>query len=203
MIILIEQKRTIRSFPQGVEIRIVSETCRGHSGIERTTEQIEGEWDEPGIGGRTRQERQSTGGVVEALGCGYLEQAVDIGLGGGVAQPGAEQGAELEGIAEVGLGVEGHFDFGQGRVEIIAPQEVSPTEMGAGVARVEGQGAGEVSLGADSISGKAGVPAHYQGRRIVRGGLDRLGESVPSFVTAAEAGECLASLRQDSRGPPT
>ena len=92
-------------------------------------------------------------------GCGYLEEAVDIGLGSGVAQPGAEQGAQLEGIAEVGLGVEGHFDLDQGRVGIIAPQEVSPTEMGAGVAHIKVQGAGEVGLGACSISRQAGVPA--------------------------------------------
>ena len=91
-----------------------------------------------------------------------MEEAVDIGLGSGVAQPGAEQGAELEGIAEVGLGVEGRFDLDQGRVGIIAPQEVSPTEMGAGVARIKVQGAGEVGLGAGSISRKAGVPARYQ-----------------------------------------
>jgi hypothetical protein len=195
--------RIIRRLPQGIEIRIVSEACRGHSGIERTSEEIEGEWDEPGIVGRTRQECQGAGGVVEAPGCGYLEEAVDIGLGSGVAHPGAEQGAQLESIAEVRLGVEGHFDLGQGRVEIIAPQEVSPTEMGASVARVEVQGAGEVSLGASSISGKAGVPARYQRHRIVRVGLDRLGEGLLSFITAAETGECFGPRRQDAWGPPT
>ena len=121
-------------------------------------------------------------------GCGYLEEAVDIGLGSGVAQPGAEQGAQLEGIAEVGLGVKGRFDLDQGRVGIIAPQEVSPTEMGAGVVRIKVQGAGEVGLGAGSISRKAGVPTRYQRNRIVRvGGLDRLGEGLLSFVTARAA----------------
>jgi hypothetical protein len=48
-----------------------------------------------------------------------LEEAVDIGLGSGVAQPGAEQGAQLEGMAEVGLGVESRFDLDQGRVGVI------------------------------------------------------------------------------------
>ena len=89
-------------------------------------------------------------------------------------------------------------------MEIIAPQEVSPTEMGAGVARIEVQGAGEVGLGAGSISRKAGVPARYQRQWIVRvGGLDRLGEGLLSFVTAAETGKCVGPRRPDARGPPT
>ena len=117
--------------------------------------------------GRTRQERQGAGGIVESLGRGCLEEAVHVGLGGRIAQPGAEQGAGLDGVQEVGVDGEGRFDLGQGRAGVVTPQEEGPAEMGAGVLRVEAQGAGEVRLGAGRVACRGGsirAPPAVSGR---------------------------------------
>src|SRR5688572_1553807 len=99
---------------QGIEIRVFGEACRRQSGIEGTLEEVECARDEPRVVLRPRQEREGAGGIVKALWCRDEEEAIDVGFGGGIAQPGAEQGAELKRVAEVGGLGERRLDLGQG-----------------------------------------------------------------------------------------
>ena len=91
------------------------------------------------------------GGIVKPVGAGDALEAVDVGLGGGIAKTGSDQGAKLESVGEVRLGVQGDVEVLQGHPRVGLAEQVGQAEMRPGMGRVVGQDAPEVVEGAVGV----------------------------------------------------
>ena len=102
--------------------------------------------------------------------CGrQLEQPVDVVEGRGIAQPGADQGAELDRVGEVGVGGDRRVQVAQRTPGVVGPDQQGHAVTGRRVARILRQDVLEVGAGTAGIRAEPGHGARDPARRRCRG----------------------------------
>ena len=143
-------------------------------------------------------DREGARRVIEPASRGRLDQKVDVVQSCWVGQAGPLEGAQLEGVDQVGVGVERSAQMLDRLVVVDGPNDSRHAVMGHGVPRIILEHRGELLLCPLGIGSDTGHPARHSNDRVVWMFLEQIGEDPVSFGASAQPDEILRERRHDS-----
>ena len=131
--------------------------------------------------------------------CGDPRSRSDIRLGAWVAEPGSDQGPELEGVCEFGIGVQGLFQLRECGAEVLGPCQWALPRWARAFRGSRSKARLEVGGGADLVVAEPGEAPGDEQVRIVGAGADRLAERLLRILATTQPRQGLGVCRQHGR----